>query len=250
MPPNWRLPPGVSRALWDYCHDPANARRYDDELATAPLTNQDIQFVVEHCQTPARLIDLGCGTGRLSLALAERGFRPLAVDLSPEMLCILQSKAKANGLAIPCLQANLVELDALADASFDYAACLFSTLGLIEGVENRRRFLGHVRRLLGPGGMFVLHAHNFWFHLWTRRGRRLLWRNRFRGDFLMPPHDGAASMNMHLFTRREIRRELRLAGFSIVELRPVSHKHDGRLRCPWWWPGLRAYGYLIACRVE
>jgi hypothetical protein len=53
-------------------------------------------------------------------------------------------------------------------------------------------------------------------------------------------------MPMHLFTRREARRLLRAAGFRVVEIRPVSLRGDGRLRCPWWFGWLRAYGYLIA----
>ena len=55
------------------------------------------------------------------------------------MLRVLGAKA-ALGLSIPRVQANLVELDFLPDGGFDYAACLFSTLGLIEGA-NRERFL-------------------------------------------------------------------------------------------------------------
>ncbi len=204
MPADWQLPPGVSRALWDVLHDPASARAYDRGLADTPLLAVDVPFVLEHCRPPGALLDLGCGTGRLALAAAQHGFRPVAVDLSPEMLRVLGAKADALGLEIPRAQANLVELGSFADKSFDHAACLFSTLGLIEGAANRRRFLEHVHRLLRPGGCFVVHVHNRWFHLWTAAGRRLLLHNVLGGDFLMPAHEGIGPMTMHLFTRREI----------------------------------------------
>lgn len=256
MIPHWQLPVGVSRGLWDYLHDPAVAHGYDAQLAGTPLFAHDQQFVSDHCQPPGRLIDLGCGTGRLALRLAERGYGVLAVDLSAEMLKVVGEKAALARAKVDRLQANLVELDGVASASFDHAACLFSTLGMIVGQAPRRRFLAHVLRLLRPGGVFVLHVHNRWFHLGTRAGRRLLLKqfwDRCRGraeagDFAMPPHQGLGSLVMHLFTRREVVGLLRDAGFEIVEVRALSVRPDGRVPAPWLFGRMRAYGYLIAAR--
>lgn len=248
MIPDWQLPPGVTRALWEQLHDPDAARAYDARLRDTPLLERDIAFVLEHCQPPGRLIDLGCGTGRLCLELAGRGYSPVGVDLSPEMLRVAAEKASTLGIHLPLVQANLVQLDAFADASFDHAACLFSTLGLIAGADHRLTFLRHVHRLLRPGGKLVLHLHNRWFLLGTRHGRRLLARNLFRGDFLMPPHAGAGPIPMHLFRRTEIRRLLRAAGFRLLDVLPVGAGANARLHLPWLLPGLRAYGFLVAAR--
>ena len=256
MPADWQLPPGVSRALWDYFHDPEIARAYDAGLDDTPLLTIDQQFVLEHCKRIGKVIDLGCGTGRLAITLAQHGYQPIAVDLSSEMLKVLGEKAAALGLAIPAVCANLVELGMFADQSFDHAACLFSTLGLIVGAEARQRAVAHAYRLLRPGGVFVLHVHNRWFNFWTAPGRRLLfndllasWLGRgVAGDYEMPPHHGVGRLTMHLFTRREVVRLLRSVGFEVVEVRPLSLRADGRLACPWWFGRLRSYGYLIAAR--
>src|SRR5207249_3837583 len=85
--------------LWDYLHDPAAARNYDALLAGTPLLAFDIPFVLEHCPTPGRTIDLGCGTGRLALTLARLGHRALAVDLSAEMLKVVGEQARQAGRA-------------------------------------------------------------------------------------------------------------------------------------------------------
>jgi SAM-dependent methyltransferase len=254
MPADWQLPPGVSRGLWEYLHDSALARRYDAALADTPLLTWDLAFVREHLPVPVRVIDLGCGTGRLSVALAQAGFSVVALDLSEEMLAIVGEKARQADVAIERLKANLVDLRGIADQSFDAAACLFQTLGMIAGRDSRQRALTHVHRILRPGGRFVLHVHNRWFNAWTRHGRRLiagdLWKSALgrqeSGDYLMPPHQGIAAMPMHVFTRHEICGLLRKAGFAIREVRPVALTDDGRLRQPWWFSSLRSYGYLIA----
>ena len=83
-PADWQLPPGVSREVWDYLHDSTLARRYDESLAGTPLLDLDQRFVARHCPTPGRLIDLGCGTGRVAVPLARLGHRVTAVDLSED----------------------------------------------------------------------------------------------------------------------------------------------------------------------
>jgi SAM-dependent methyltransferase len=253
-PADWELPPGVTRGLWSYLHDEALARRYDAELADCALLTVDRAFAERHFDRPGRLLDLGCGTGRLLLPFARRGYWVLGVDLSEEMLKVASEKARTAGVAVNLLRANLVELDGLEHDRFDYGACLFSTLGMIAGAEPRRRVVGHAFRLLRPGGKFVLHVHNRWFNFWERHGRRWLLGDSCRrllrrpgaGDRLMPAHDGLPPLSMHLFTRREAVRLLRSAGFRLVEVRPVSLRADGRLPWPAWFGWLRAYGYLLA----
>ena len=252
-PADWQLPAGVSRGLWSYLHDEALARRYDAELADCALLSVDRLFAERHFDRPGRLLDLGCGTGRLLLPFAGRGDWVVGVDLSEEMLKVAGVKARAANVAIQLLRANLVELDGLEGGSFDYAACLFSTLGMIAGAGQRRRVVAHAFRLLRPGGKFVLHVHNRGFSFWDPQGRRWLLGDMFRrlvgratGDRLMPAHDGLPPLTMHLFTRREVVRLLRGAGFRVAEVCPVSLCADGRLPWPAWFGGLRAYGYLLA----
>jgi len=252
-PPDWQLPPGVNRGLWDFFHDEDVARHYDQSLAGSSLFTFDLEFVERHCPHPGRLLDLGCGTGRLLVPFAQRGYRVLGVDLSPEMLKVADDKARAAGVAVDLVRANLTQLTGLADASFDYAACLFSTLGMVLGTEHRRAVVAHAFRLLRPGGRLVMHVHNRWFNFWDPTGRKWLlgdllrsWFTAESGDRAMPPHSGGVGLTLHLFQRREAVRLLTDAGFRLLEVQPISWRADGKLRCPWWFGWLRAYGYLLA----
>jgi SAM-dependent methyltransferase len=253
-PANWQLPPGVNRNLWDYLHDPAIARGYDDSVADCRLMAADLDFIQKHCPNPGSLLDLGCGTGRILLPLAGKGYWVVGVDLSDQMLKVAWEKAAAAGLTIRLLQANLVDLAGLADESFDHGICMFSTLGMVVGARERRRAVNHVYRVLRRGGTFILHVHNLWSNLRNRHTRRRLvfdWMRSLLGrgrasDCVMPAHLGIGGLTLHLFTRREATKLLRAAGFRVREVHPLSSRADGRLPLPALFGRLRAFGYLIA----
>jgi SAM-dependent methyltransferase len=233
-------------------HSSGLARGYDAGLLGSALFRADEAFVLQHCSAkgPGRLVDLGCGTGRLLIPLARRGWWVLGVDLSPEMLAVARDKARDAGVEVSLLRANLVDLAGIASGSFDHASCLFSTLGMVTGHAARRRVVAEAARVLRPGGRFVLHVHNRWFHLGDRSGRRWLWRDLWRrwrgdpaaGDNTMPTHQGVAGLTLHLFSRAEALAHLREAGFRIVAVQPVGIDGAG----PRWLANWRAYGFLIA----
>jgi SAM-dependent methyltransferase len=110
-------------------------------------TLRALALVPDLAARPA-ILDLGCGPGRQTLALARAtGGRVTAVDLEPAFLCELERRALAAGLAsrIATRRASLDALD-LPDASFDLAwseGALYAV-----GFE---RALRSVRRLLRPG---------------------------------------------------------------------------------------------------
>lgn len=251
--PDWKLPAGTSQGLMAYVTAVDLARQYDGSLEGSPLLQCDLRYCEQMFPSPGRLIDLGCGTGRLLLPFARQGFKVLGVDLSAEMLSVAATKVREAGLSVALVQMNIVELDAVRDGSFDYAACLFSTLGMVVGMENRRQVLTHIFRVLRPGGRLVLHVHHRWHHLKSRVGRRWLLRDLGRrirgaanvGDYEMPTHGTIAGLTLHQFSRREILGELRHAGFGILDVEPVSLRADCKLPLPWLLPGLRAYGFLI-----
>jgi SAM-dependent methyltransferase len=253
-PPDWQLPPGVRRELWDYLHDADQARTYDERLAGTPLLRADHDFVNRHCPTPGRLLDLGCGTGRVLVPLAQRGHRVLGVDLSEEMLKVAGQKGAAAGANVQLLKANIVELDCLADGCFDCVLCLFSTLGMVAGPEHRRRVVTHAARLLRPGGVFVLHVHNRWYNFWDRAGRRWLLRDLTRslsGSSDAGDRAEAGGPTLHHFTRREAQCLLTATGFTLTEVCPVHASEANLQRRPGWFTWLEAYGWLIAaCKAS
>lgn len=89
-----------ARALWD-----AEAATFDDEPHHAledPLLRSVWWDVLEPVlpAPPARVADLGCGTGSLSVLLAERGHRVVGVDVSPRMVEQARRKAERAGVEV------------------------------------------------------------------------------------------------------------------------------------------------------
>jgi SAM-dependent methyltransferase len=246
MIPDWQLPDGVDRGLWDYLHSDDMVRSYDEQMAASPLARADIAFCERAFPTPGRLLDLGCGTGRLCLHFAARGYDCIGADLSKEMLAKAQENAGAAGVRVDWRKVNLVELTGLPDASFDYAACLFSTLGMVRGAENRAKVLANAFRLLKPDGRFVLHVHNRLFRGlgWARVAREALrvLIGRPGGDITMPQAYGGAPLTLHHFTLWEAIFSLALdAGLVKTEVMPLGL--DGTP--PGWPRAVQTYGWLI-----
>ncbi|MBP3956577.1 class I SAM-dependent methyltransferase [Gemmata sp. G18] len=244
--PEWQLPPGVDRGLWDYFHAADMVANYDEQMRASPLASADVAFCERSFPAPGKLVDLGCGTGRLCLHFAAKGFDCVGVDLSDEMLAKARVNATAANVNVEWRNANLVDLSALPEASFDFAACLFSTLGMVRGSENRAKVLANVFRTLKPGGRFVLHVHNRWF-----RGLGLsrvcgqffstLFGRPSAGDISMSQAYGGAPLTLHHFMKREAVTMLWEAGFRTLDGLPLTI--DGRRA---GWPrALRAYGWLL-----
>jgi ubiquinone/menaquinone biosynthesis C-methylase UbiE len=240
MLPDWQLPPGVDRGLWDYLHSDDMVRGYDAQMAASPVAAADVAFCETVFSTPGRLVDLGCGTGRLCLHFAAKGYDCVGVDLSEEMLAKARENASAANVNVAWTKANLVDLAELSANSFDYAACLFSTLGMVRGEANRRAVLGNVVRVLKPGGRFVLHVHNRWF-AGLGRGRvfgqflKTLFSLRSAGEVTMPQAYGGAALTLHHFTHREVTKLLETNGFEIERLDPLRIERS-------------VYGYLLAAK--
>jgi SAM-dependent methyltransferase len=231
MIPDWQLPPGVDRGLWDYLHANDMVAGYDDEMCAAPLAAADVAFCERAFTTPGQLVDLGCGTGRLCLRFAAKGFECVGVDLSEEMLARakdnLQCLEDAARYRVRFVTANLTDPALLEGEMFDYAACLFSTLGMVRGAENRAKVVANAFRLLKPGGRFVLHAHNRYFRGlgWKRvlgqRVKTLLGRAS-AGAITMRQAYAGAPLTLHHFTRREVVRLLESAGFLVRDVSAIG----------------------------
>lgn len=164
--PTWQLPPGVSRGTWDYVSTSSIATEYDTFHGDHPLMRLDQQWIAHrleryhHPEDRRVLLDLGCGTGRALLPWSDRGWRTIGIDLSSEMLNQARTKCLGSNNPPGFVHANLAELSCLSECFADAAVCLYSSIGMIRGSQNRISMLKAVRRALKQNGLFFVHVHN------------------------------------------------------------------------------------------
>jgi SAM-dependent methyltransferase len=97
------------------------------------------------------VLELGCGTGRVALHLARRGHAVVGLDLDPELLAVLASRAA--GLPIETLAADACDFPRQTGIGLGLAPMQF--LQLLDDSEERVACLGRVAESLRPGGLLA-----------------------------------------------------------------------------------------------
>jgi SAM-dependent methyltransferase len=121
-------------------------------------TEQEVEFLVDALELQAgmRVLDVGCGPGRHSLALARRGIDVVGVDHSPEFVQLARAAAFADGLSPEFVELDVRDLQYEAD--FDAAICLCQGgFGLLGGRDEPEVF-ARIAASLRPGGGLALTA--------------------------------------------------------------------------------------------
>ncbi|MEU7741189.1 class I SAM-dependent methyltransferase [Nonomuraea sp. NPDC049158] len=102
--------------------------------------------------SPADILDLGCGTGSLTLLMAQQGHRPTGIDLSPRMIELAAGKLSASGFNVPMIVGDASNPPAVACGPFDAVLVRHLVWTLPAPEEALARWLD----LLRPNGRLVL----------------------------------------------------------------------------------------------
>lgn len=119
----------------------------------------DLPFFLQECKKiDGSVLELMCGTGRISIPLLEAGVDLTCVDASPAMLAILRQKLAANGLSAPVVQADVTSLQ--LESLFDLVVLPFQSFHELHTEAEQRKALSEIARSLKPNGRFICTLHN------------------------------------------------------------------------------------------
>ncbi len=136
------------------------ARWWDPNGEARPLHDLNparLGYVAERVRLDgAEVLDVGCGGGLLSEALASRGARVTALDLSPEVLEAARLHLYESGLKVDYREQSVESLAEQSPARFDAITCM----EMLEHVPDPASVVEACARLLKPGGRLFLSTLN------------------------------------------------------------------------------------------
>jgi ubiquinone/menaquinone biosynthesis C-methylase UbiE len=144
-------PAGEQRTFFD-----AIAGRYDRVYAlSSDQSRVRMERVLRELPpAPARVLDLGVGTGRELPALLDAGHSPTGLDASEEML----ARCSRRSRPVPLVRADFWQTLPLPDGSFDAAIALHGTLAHPPDPGALGHLAREVARVVRAGGAWVIEA--------------------------------------------------------------------------------------------
>ncbi|SCG35989.1 Ubiquinone/menaquinone biosynthesis C-methylase UbiE [Micromonospora echinaurantiaca] len=214
--------------------DPRLVTVYDAECT---WSRDDDYFLAVVGEAPARVLDLGCGTGRLTLALAAAGHTVTGVD--PAAASLAAARAKPGAERVTWIEGTSARLP---DRAYDVAVLTSHVAQFLVTDAEWAATLADLRRALVPGGRLVFDARDPADRRWERwnpdESRRWIaltdggvvrgWTEvtavtggvvSFVHHYLFPGGDELlSSATVRFRTEEELRGALRAAGFTVERI--------------------------------
>ena len=134
----------------------ALAQSYDrltNDVDYAATVDFYLEILRREGLSPKTAVDLACGTGSVSVLLAQKGLRVTAVDMSADMLA--EAAQKAAGMENPPFFVNQRLEQLQLPRGVDLAVCALDSLDYITDPEDCAEAIRRVYRVLNPGGIFI-----------------------------------------------------------------------------------------------
>lgn len=119
-------------------------------------------IISQHMPDKGILLDLACGTGSLSEAMAKRGYDVIGVDLSEEMLSVALDKKFDSGLPIQYLCQDMCKLDMYG--TIDATICALDSLNHLPDINFVKRAIERVSLFSNPNGIFIFDINTVYKH--------------------------------------------------------------------------------------
>ncbi len=135
---------------------------YDSLMDEAPYTEwlQFLQNTIHRYPISSKkVLDLGCGTGRMAIMLTQKGYSMTGVDLSSEMLSIAAERIRSTNVApFPLVQQDMRELVLGDTYGLIYSFC--DSLNYLLEEEEILRTFQQIEKHLDADGLFVFDVHS------------------------------------------------------------------------------------------
>lgn len=130
--------------------------------STALMKKGEKYLCLKHFKKNKSVLDVGCGLGRTTRALYERGFSKVyGVDISKDAV---EYAKKHSPKQIKYKVGNMMSLN-YPDRSFDNIIISFNSIDYLTDTASRRKTFEEMFRLLKPGGILIYSTHDYYYWL-------------------------------------------------------------------------------------
>lgn len=183
----------------------------------------------------AKILDAGCGCGRISVELAALGLDVTGVDLMQPLLDAAKETAEDEGVSLELVQSDLRNFS--SDKQFDAAVNLYTSFGYCASIEEDTKILRNIAKSLKNGGWFIMECisretaiQNFSEGEWFERAGKIVltefsvegaWEGLKSHWILIDKETGEKydhTFVQRLYSAVELKRILLSAGFSSCEI--------------------------------
>ena len=102
---------------------------------------------------PKLMLDLGCGTGNITIPLSQKGYEMIGIDLSEEMLHIAAQKAREKNLDILFLNQDMTEFELYG--TVDAIICSLDGVNYLTMDDDLKKLFALIKNYLNPDGLFI-----------------------------------------------------------------------------------------------
>ncbi|MBI3290919.1 class I SAM-dependent methyltransferase [Candidatus Falkowbacteria bacterium] len=148
----------------------ASLKEYDK----AYLRSFEEPVVEKYFKKGAFILDLGCGAGRTTAVLYQRGFQIIGVDIAESLIGLAEKRHPGIDFQI----GDAANLN-FAHSTFDIVFFSFNGLDYLHPIGKRFKAIKEIRRVLKPNGLFVYSSHNAFSIPMTKMSFKTFFDNLF-----------------------------------------------------------------------
>ncbi|MFX1560445.1 MAG: class I SAM-dependent DNA methyltransferase [Promethearchaeota archaeon] len=139
------------------------ALAYDQAIDWDRRLAREIPFLISRLKNPKgkRVLDLACGTGKHSTALALQGAEVVGIDNSEVMIARAKEYASSNGVSPRFILGEMTEFQSVSESKYELIICLGNSLALLDSLNVLEELLSSVFDSLTDGGVFIAQVLNF-----------------------------------------------------------------------------------------
>lgn len=172
---------------------------------------------------PARILDLACGMGASTAALALRGYDVTGIDCTPLRIDIARRKAQEKGATVQWLCQDMRQIAYTGE--FDYVLLRDVIFGIFETEQEDRDLIRRMALALKPGGRCLLEVYNKEFSLSHGVEDHIFYDERL-DRFIPRGSPYGLATGIKLYSHDQWRDMLAAHGLSIVKWDGWKHQRD------------------------